>query len=1112
MLPPQATLPKFPLLYAGIWLFCWSLLAFIWIGVFQRASFEHQETITAEMKQNANYAIALEEQTRRTFRNIDQLLRFVVREFARDGAAVRLDRIMADSTIDPALINLTAVMNERGAIIAGPSRTNPGNALDREYFQFHQQQASDTLFIGKPLLGRVSGKWSIPLSRRISKADGSFGGIALITLEPAFFTDLYIKTDIGSKGILTVIGLDGIVRTRKIGNLTTFGHDLSQNPRIRSIIDERESRQAGSYIGPGGIDGVTKIYSFRVMKDYPLIALVGTAMDESLAPVSERQRNYYLVAALVSALIVAFSIALAVAVARQRRFLMAAADSEDRFRSLLELSSDWWWEQDTDLKFVGISLSKSGPELIQQERYAGLARWELPHTQPMNTTWQEHKAVLESRQPFRDLLLIRTGKDGKPRNISVSGKPIFDADGTFKGYRGVGTDITARIESERAMRESEENLRFVLESSRLGYWDHDLLAKKTIRSLRHDQMFGYATLQEKWNYDIFLAHVHPDDRVRVERSVHKLMTDAGDTSAEFRVIWPDQSIHWLWSSGRVGRDAGGQPVRASGVVLDVTERKLSEVALRASEARYRSVVSSMAEGVIVRDQNGLIIDCNASAERILGEPLEQMKGRRNSTVGSRMFGADGLRLSDVERPAATVLRSGQPCSNFIEGFQKPDGNMLWLSTSAQPLYDENAEAISGVVTTFTDITERRRSDELRMAKEAAELSSRTKSTFLSSMSHELRTPLNSILGFAQLLDYDPVVKGSEGTQQRVNHILAAGRHLLAMVDDVLDLSRIEAGALRLSFEPVNMERLIHECVQLCLPEANRRRIRFEYRIGQDDFWVLGDHTRLRQVVVNILSNAIKYNCDGGAVLIGLGGDAARVAIDICDTGPGLSAQQINSLFQPFNRLGAENSATEGTGIGLVIVKQLVLAMRGTVGVSSKLASEATRGTDSGNDNGTARGSTFTLSFPRTAAAGALDNPASPKASPVTVRAQPGKFTVLCVEDNPANVELVKQTLALNPAIQLEIATDGNAGLAAALRLKPDLVLLDINLPGIDGYEVLRRLRSKPASAAIACIAMTANAMSGEAQRARDAGFADYISKPFEVEMLLAKVSALLNRH
>ena len=1242
---PRAGPQKFPPLNVGIALFCLVFIVVIWVAAVQRANFEMQQTVAAEMRQNANFAIALEEQSLKTFKNIDQALRFVVREFGRDGKAIKLEQILAASTLEPLLVNFLAVADENGSFVAGRMGATQVNARDREYFQYHQQKVRDDMFVGKPILGRISGKWTIPVSRRISKTDGSFGGIAVITLNPAFFNDLYLKTDLGANGILAVMGFDGIVRTRKIGPKTTFGDDLTKNARLRSIIAARQSTSSGNFIAPSEVDGIVRIFSFRIMQDYPLLVLVGTAEAEAVAPTRERQQTYYLIAAIVSAIIALFAIALMATLSRRQHFMTAAADSEDRFRSLLELSSDWWWEQDAGLKFIGISLNDPAPNSIPADRYTGLARWELPHTEPVNTTWDEHKSVLESRQPFRDLLLTRTGKDGKIHYITVNGKPIFDAQGNFKGYRGVGSDITAKMAADHALRESEESLRFVLESSRLGFWDRDLLNNKNMRSLSHDQMFGYAQLLPEWNFDTFCAHVHPEDRAYVKRANQNLMNDSGDASVEYRVIWPDKSVHWLWSVGRVSRDANGTTIRASGLVLDITdrkqadaalrdsekrwkfalegagdavwdwdvengteyvssrwpqmlgyaedeignsyeswedrihpedrptvlsrlkacvtgstatflsehrvrckdqswkwilargmvverspegkalrmigtrcdvnERKRAEAALRAGEERYRSVVDSMVEGVLVRDQHGIIIDCNASAERMFGETLSQLTGRASPAIGTISYAEDGTLIEGEMQIAFRVLRAGLPMSNFIEGLKKADGSMLWLSSSAQPLYDDAAKAIRGVVTTFADITERRRADELRMAKEAAELSSRTKSTFLSSMSHELRTPLNSILGFAQLLDYDPVVKAAKATQQKVHHILSAGRHLLAMVDDVLDLSRIEAGGLRLSLEAVETEQLVRECVTLILPEAERRRISFEFKVEQASSWVLGDRTRLRQVIANILSNAVKYNRIGGSVIVAMGGDSTRVIISIRDTGAGLSAQQIDGLFQPFNRLGAENSATEGTGIGLVIVKQLVLAMNGAIDVCSTMASanDAEISDDSCKGNATKgdHGSTFTMTFLRTAAADAAAPFALPPVPAPLSETPQGTFTVLCIEDNPTNAELVKQTLALNPAIRLAFSADGDSGLAAAAALRPDLILLDINLPGIDGYEVLQRLRTNPVVAHIACIAMTANAMSGEAQRARDAGFADYISKPFEVEVLLTKVSALLRR-
>jgi signal transduction histidine kinase len=261
-----------------------------------------------------------------------------------------------------------------------------------------------------------------------------------------------------------------------------------------------------------------------------------------------------------------------------------------------------------------------------------------------------------------------------------------------------------------------------------------------------------------------------------------------------------------------------------------------------------------------------------------------------------------------------------------------------------------------------DLTDRIQKEELRSGKEAAELASREKSAFLARMSHELRTPLNAILGFAQLLEFDPSVRTSTKTQAMIGHMRAAGLHLLSLIDEVLDLSRIEAGALSLALEPIEIEPLVRECLALTGPLAQEREIQLRCEPGERPHWILADRTRVRQVLVNVLANAIKYNRVGGSVAVRLSGSSTQVQIAIEDTGVGLSAQQIARLFQPFNRLGAESGGVEGTGLGLVIVKQLLEAMSASIQVDSEPGS----------------GSTFTLRFARAAPAPAATSIASPE--------------------------------------------------------------------------------------------------------------------------------------
>jgi signal transduction histidine kinase len=385
-----------------------------------------------------------------------------------------------------------------------------------------------------------------------------------------------------------------------------------------------------------------------------------------------------------------------------------------------------------------------------------------------------------------------------------------------------------------------------------------------------------------------------------------------------------------------------------------------------------------------------------------------------------------------------------------------------------------------------------RTAELEAARLAAEAANQSKSAFLARMSHDLRTPLNAILGFSQLLTLDPALSDAAGAQRQAGLIHDAGKHLLSMVDEVLDVARIESGNLRLSLATVDACRLVQESVQLVDPLAARHGVTLRRQPGEGACLVHADHTRLRQVLVNLLTNAVKYNRPGGRVDVSLGDEADGVRISVSDTGRGMTAAQMAALFQPFNRLGAEASGVEGTGLGLVIARQLVDAMQGRLNVSSEPGV----------------GSTFTITLPL-AKAMQLRERESPAPGLPTPRLIPGApRRVLYVEDNPVNQMLMREVLRRQPGVELEIDSDGPAALERALRWRPQLVLLDLDLPGMSGYEVLRRLRGDPVTADIPCVVVSAFAHGPEIQQALDQGCVAYLTKPFEV----AKLHELIERH
>jgi hypothetical protein len=413
----------------------------------------------------------------------------------------------------------------------------------------------------------------------------------------------------------------------------------------------------------------------------------------------------------------------------------------------------------------------------------------------------------------------------------------------------------------------------------------------------------------------------------------------------------------------------------------------------------------------------------------------------------------------------------------------PDGTVRWLASRSTPAPDDQDRSNRRIGVNW-DITEAKNAEVSRREREVALRESRAKSEFLSRMSHELRTPLNAVLGFAQLL---LIGKDALLPQQRgkLSHIQSAGEHLLALIDDVLDLSSLESGHLKLELQAVPMREVLHEALPLVDSLARAHDI--EIHAEPIEGVVLGDRIRLRQMMINLLSNAIKYNKPQGQVTVSSQIRSGDVVFHVQDTGRGMTEDQLAHLFEPFNRLGREREGIEGTGIGLAVVKALATRMQGEVSVSSQAGV----------------GSTFAVRLPR-----AADQPgvgaAAEASEPVTPHAPlMRRGSLLYIEDNPVNVMLVEELIRMRPGLTLESTSTGTAGVARAALLQPDLILVDIQLPDIDGFEVLQQLQQQAQTAHIACIALSANAMPADIARARQAGFVDYWTKPIDFSNFLA---------
>ena len=530
-----------------------------------------------------------------------------------------------------------------------------------------------------------------------------------------------------------------------------------------------------------------------------------------------------------------------------------------------------------------------------------------------------------------------------------------------------------------------------------------------------------------------------------------------------------------------------------------------QIALLKAGALQKAILTSPTFSIIATDEKGIIQLFNVGAERMLGYLATEVINRISP---SDMHDPDEVKAhaEAISRELATTIAPGFEALAFkasrdIEDiyeltYIRKDGGRFPAIVSITALRDDHG-VIIGYLLIGTDNSERKRAElALKEAMAAADKANRAKTDFLSGMSHELRTPLNAILGFAQLVDTGTPAP-TAAQKRHVDEILKAGWYLLELINEVLDLALIESGKLVLSQEPVSLAEVLLECRAMVEPQALKRGITKTFPRFDQPCFINADRTRVKQVLINLLFNAIKYNKPGGQVMVECTpSDAATVRISVRDTGAGLTENQLAQLFQPFNRLGRETGAEEGTGIGLVVTKRLVEQMGGTIGVNSTVGT----------------GSEFWVELvrvdPPQLTTQEIEGATSTRVAPA---AGAPLRTLLYVEDNPANLALVEQIIERRPDLRLLSAADGDLGIEYARVYQPEVILMDINLPGISGFEAMQILRSDPVTMSIPIIALSANAMPRDIAKGLEAGFFTYLTKPIKVgEFMDALDVALLH--
>ena len=641
----------------------------------------------------------------------------------------------------------------------------------------------------------------------------------------------------------------------------------------------------------------------------------------------------------------------------------------------------------------------------------------------------------------------------------------------------VGFDASETI---RAALASQAHLQAILDTSMDAVVGMDAKGRITAWNQRAQTLFGWRENEVLGQVvdDLILVPQGGDEQKLGLAGVMQAATYLG-TNQRVEMIAKHRDGHECPVEVDTARLAVGGQVLMTAFISDISERKAFEDNL----ALFRRVFDASRQCVVISDATGRGVYQNHAHALAMGYSDQE--------ITERTF----VQALPADRAASlwTEVKLSVAKIGSWEGhlpLRRRDGSQFTSVSSIGSIKDD-AGQIQYVFNIFIDFSdELARRNELGEAKEAAERASLAKSDFLSSMSHELRTPLNAILGFAQILEFDDALTPTQ--KESTQEILRGGHHLLGLINEVLDLAKIESGHITLSLETVRLAEVVDDCRQLMKPLATAAQLTMHVEVPKN-IAVRADRIRLKQVVLNLVSNAIKYNRAGGDVALRVVGAApGRVRVEVTDTGLGIAPNRLANVFQPFNRLGKDQGNIEGTGIGLSITQKLVGLMGGQVGV------ESLQGV----------GTTFWIELPGNTVELKEEPSASTFGTTQSKMLNKGRC-VLCIDDNPVNLKLIAQILTKRPDIDLVTAHTPGLGIQLAMSRQPELILLDINMPGMDGYQVLEVLKNYGRTASIPIIAVTANAVPRDVEKGGTAGLTEYLTKPLDVAKFLAAVDRTL---
>ncbi|NWG17240.1 MAG: PAS domain S-box protein [Chloroflexi bacterium] len=684
------------------------------------------------------------------------------------------------------------------------------------------------------------------------------------------------------------------------------------------------------------------------------------------------------------------------------------------------------------------------------------------------------RSLLEQKRPVRSVNENLT-KDGRVLVCDWYNTPLVNERGEIVGLNSLVLDITERVQSRRALAESEERLRLTLAASPDPIVIYDLEGRAQYVNPAFTQTFGWT---EKEVVGKRIAFVPPEALEETRQGIASLFAGGSLIGINTQRLTKDGRLLEVQLSASAYRDKDGKAIGSIIILRDVTQQRRSDEALRHSEERYRTLLDQIKEGYYEVNLDGKIAFCNDSLCEILGYTRAELLTKGISDLMDETNAAKMIQLGQQ------VFNTGQAATEYDCEVITGGGERKYIEISALPVKGDKGVVV-GYRGLARDITERKRAqEELQQAKESAEMANRAKSVFLANMSHELRTPLNAIIGYSEMLQEDADELEYTGLIPDLKKIQAAGRHLLDLINNILDLSKIEAGKMDLYLEAFDIRAMVEEVQSTIQPLAEKNQNTLVVVCPPDVGGMIADLTKVRQTLFNLLSNACKFTSKGEVrfevfrqVVDGLD----WVRFQITDTGIGLTPTQVQELFKEFTQ--ADNSTTRkygGTGLGLAISRHFAQMMNGDILVESEPG----------------KGATFTVLLPADVSRRRPDSAAATAAGEAV--SGDSRVKVLVVDDDPAVRDLIARYLH-KEGFRVETAADGEAGLQMAKQWRPDVITLDVLLPGKDGWSVLTALKADPDLAAVPVIMLT---ITDDRQTGFSLGASDYLIKPFDRKQLV----------